>query len=392
MQSGDGLIVRLRLTGSIVDTALAQRIAAWSSRWGNGLIDLSGRANLQMRGFSAQRLPDLHDALGESGLLDHSAAAEAVRNVVSSPLAGLDPDAELDVRPVVRRLERRLVGDSGLHWLPGKFGFAIDDGGGFGLGDVPVDVRFVAGPGPAFVIHLADDPVGRCATDGVCDVAARLARVFLGQTGARRMRDLVARRGAEAIAREAGIGYARWPLPARKAAAFLGAQALGSGGFLGIGLPFGRVAAAELSELAILAAGAGGRELRLTPWRAILVPVASLAAAQALSAALPAGRFILDAGDPRWRVAACPGAPSCDRATTPARDDAARLAAQIDGRSGSGIAIHVSGCEKGCAHPRAAPVTLVGRGGRYDLVLDGLASGAPALRDLTLAQAADALR
>ena len=44
--------------------------------------------------------------------------------------------------------------------------------------------------------------------------------------------------------------------------------------------------------------------------------------------------------------------------------------------------MHVSGCAKGCAHARAAAVTLVGRDGRYDMVLDGRAANEPVLADL----------
>ena len=74
------------------------------------------------------------------------------------------------------------------------------------------------------------------------------------------------------------------------------------------------------------------------------------------------------------------------------RADAGRLAAEIAGAAGSGITIHLSGCAKACAHPHAAPVTLVARNGRYDLVRDGVASAPPALRDLSLEQAAEHAR
>ena len=63
MESGDGLIVRLKLTGGIVPLDLAGQIAQWSRRWGNGQIDLTGRANLQLRGVTSENLPDLQDAL-----------------------------------------------------------------------------------------------------------------------------------------------------------------------------------------------------------------------------------------------------------------------------------------------------------------------------------------
>ena len=57
--------------------------------------------------------------------------------------------------------------------------------------------------------------------------------------------------------------------------------------------------------------------------------------------------------------------------------------------SGWETIVHVSGCEKGCAHPAAAPVTLVARNGSYDLVLNGTASSPPVLRNLTLDQATE---
>jgi precorrin-3B synthase len=401
MPSGDGLIVRLRLSGGDLGVALAERIAQWSRLWGNGQIDLTSRANLQLRGLSLRHLPDLHEALAEFGLLDGSEAGEAVRNVTSSPLTGLDPSAVLDVRPITESLERRLADDASLHALPGKFGFAVDDGGLLGLDGVAADIQFVAchtSHGPAFTIRLAGAglaALGPCRPDAVADVAATLGRIFLRLrwTAIRRMRDLVAAVGAAVIAREARLAHDCGPSSATPpASAFLGAHALGAAGFLGVGLPFGRISAKQLGELASTATAVGGRELRLTPWRTILVPVPSVGAAHALSAGLAPHSFILDPGDVRRRVAACPGAPACGRATTTVRDHAASLVALAGAVNGPDVAVHVSGCEKGCAHPGVSPVTLVGRNGRYDLVRDGNASGRPAMRDLTFQQAAAHLR
>lgn len=402
MESGDGMIVRLRISGGIVDVALAERIAQWSRRWGNGHIDLSNRANLQLRGLSAQHLPTLHDALAECDLLDRSVAGEAVRNVIASPLAGLDPGATVDVRPIVRQLEQRLASDALLQCLPGKFGFAIDDGGLLGLDDVSADVRFVACgtvEDPAFTVCLAGAPrdhFGPCPADAVAEVAEALCRVFFRlragrERAIRRMRDLVAEQGAAAIGHGAGLVRVGVPPTARPIhpSGFLGVHALGSAAFVGIGLPFGRIVAEDLSEIASAATAHGALGLRLTPWRAILVPVPLLSAAHTILGKLAMGGFVFDAGDPLRRIAACPGAPCCPRGTTPVRSDAARLAANIVGAAGSGIVLHVSGCEKGCAHPGAAPLTLVGRNDRYDLVRDGVACGSPMLRNLTLDQAAE---
>jgi precorrin-3B synthase len=176
------------------------------------------------------------------------------------------------------------------------------------------------------------------------------------------------------------------------AAGLLGEQPFGVGAFVGVGLPFGRTIAEDLKELAFLAAANGTQALRLTPWRAILLPVPTRSAARSVAARLAEGPFILDPADPRRRIAACSGAPSCASGSRPTRSDAAALATEIAGMAGSGIVLHVSGCAKGCAHPTPAPLTLVARDGAYDLVRDGLASTSPDLRGMTLDQVARHLR
>jgi precorrin-3B synthase len=130
--------------------------------------------------------------------------------------------------------------------------------------------------------------------------------------------------------------------------------------------------AATLKRLADVAETSGG-ELRLTPWRAILIvgfekPDASRLADIGL---------IFDKDDPLRSVAACPGMSGCTSGTTATHADARRLAPFARQMHKRGISLHVSGCAKGCAHPAAAPVTLVGRDGRYDLVHDGTAADKP---------------
>jgi precorrin-3B synthase len=452
MESGDGLIVRLKITGGIVSTRLASDIALWSARWGNGQIDLTARANLQLRGMRLETLPDLQDAIAACGLLDSSPEAEAVRNVIASPLAGLDPEAIIDIRPLVRNLEHRLTGDPALHALPAKFGFAIDDGGRLGLGDAPADIGFEArrsADGPAFDIRLDGAPayrLGPCAPADVPSAAAILCRAFIAASRSspdiRRMRDCVRVAGVDEIADVAGLAVV--PSSATRAtpaSAYIGRHALGANIFVGIGLPFGRIAALDLANLVAEIERLGGDELRLTPWRTILVPCGSTqnasplegevgdatastcggfrAAARQDSGAMredrgrgrrypppgnqsvadlplkgggetrlsPLGRgearFILCSDDPLRRVAACVGAPVCARATTDIRADATRLA-NIMPRIGM---LHVSGCAKGCAHPKPAAITLVGRGGRYDLIRDGAPSDRPEAAGLSIAQA-----
>ncbi len=451
MASGDGLILRVKPRGGRLSVDQARGIADVARRLGNGALDLTQRANLQIRGLSEDRLAPALDRLNALGLLDPTPEAEAVRNVVSSPLEGVTSEAVsstaqrgrgttrsvvegapqgassaddagsspgemepcrftplpprrawspspismgederasavFDISPHVAMLESHLVGTPALHALPAKFSFVVDNGGRLGLRDVPADIRFEAfrsRSGPAFAVRLGgdEDLAGICAPGDLADAAEALLRVFLdtADAGMHRMADLVARIGAEAILHRAGVGLCEAPRPPaagpRDAIGPLGVA-------FGIGAPFGRLDVLQF-ETIVAAAGA---ELRLTPWRSILLP--GLLRPDEAAIAYAAVGLITDPADPRLAVAACVGAPDCHRATTPVLDHAASLARRLGvAAAGNGIVLHVSGCRKGCAHAGRAPLTFVGNEGRYDLVLDGRPDDPTTRRSLDIDEA-----
>jgi precorrin-3B synthase len=96
--------------------------------------------------------------------------------------------------------------------------------------------------------------------------------------------------------------------------------------------------------------------------------------------------FIVDADDPRLRIAACPGAPACMHGHLRVRDDAARWAAKLP--KGDGVILHVSGCAKGCAKPTATAATLTATATGYDLIPGGTAGDPPMRRGLSSAEVA----
>ncbi len=439
MMSGDGLIVRVKPRCATLTAAQARGIAAAAVRHGNGLLDLTARANLQIRGVSETGLPALTADLDALALLDADAGAEARRNVVASPLMGLDPAAAFDIRPAVAALESRLAAATDLAALPSKFGFAVSDGGVLALDGMSADVRFDATAGELFAVTLDGDEgnLACCTTTDMPEVALRLARAFADASAVdpdlHRMRDLVASIGARAVMDRArlepvvpvapsttrrvvplpqsgeeprptrrvsspawGRGTARRAVegadgvrpPTTSRRTPVGVLDLAGAAILGVAAPFGRLDAAQLDALARVATGAGAADLRLTPWRAVLVPGLAPAAAARLAAPCAAVGWIVDPADPRLGVAACAGEPGCRRATTPVLDHAARWATLL-GPAGAagGIALHVSGCAKGCAHPGAAALTLVAQDGRYALVADGTASDAPLAEGLDVEEA-----
>ncbi|WP_370676217.1 precorrin-3B synthase [Pleomorphomonas sp. PLEO] len=363
MRSGDGLILRLRVTGGRLASETARAIADVASRYGNGELDLGRRGGLQLRGIRDSDFAAVETELAALGLLDEDVGAEAVRNVAASPLSDLDETAEGDAFALAKELEAAIVADNFLRALPGKFGFSVDDGGRFGLTEVPADVRLRFVRDGVAVSLDGDGRAIRVQPEEAVAVALRLAGAFLDLVSRidpppRRMAALVAQTGAEAIFAAAGlVPESLAPVRGSGSAQMIGAFST----HVGVGLTFGRLIADQLLILADIASS----DLRLTPFRAVLLPGVP---ADALPRLAEAG-FVTRPSDPLLAVTACPGAPACGSASVETRELARRLAMLKPHAQGTWL--HVSGCEKSCASSAPHAVTLVGRDGGLDLVLDG---------------------
>jgi precorrin-3B synthase len=408
MPSGDGLLLRLSLPCGVLPTALARSIAHSARSFGNGLVDLTRHGNLQLRGVSEATLPALRAALCEA-LPALARERPEAHTIIANPLAGLDPRASCDIRPIVEALEKRLADDPAFLELPAKFSFLIDDGSELALDDVAGDIRFEVRRdmgAPRFAVALGGSartatPLGSCAASEMPEAAAVLARTFLtlrgtGDRAPRRMAGLLGRVGIEAIAIATSSTFLRFE-PASAMACRVGRECpplIGfhhletASGFLAIGAPFGRLDADQLDHVAETAE-ATRAELRVTPWRAVLIASIDEGRARELRPSLTALGLITDADDPRLSVAACPGAPACANASVTTREDAVLLSsfARSFSSEPSRIGLHLSGCPKGCAKSDATPVTLVGRAGRYDVVFDGGAGDTPSHSGLTVTEA-----
>lgn len=356
MRSGDGLVVRIRPHAGRIDAEQAAGIADLAERYGNGLIDLTSRANLQIRGVSDDGHPSLIGGLARLRLLDPAPDIEARRNILVTPFwtAGDETIAIAD------QLERALA--KGPTGLPAKFGFAIDCGRARVLGGASADVRIERGSDGALIVRADGAEFGRpVARDEAATIALSLAEWFVASGGNKRRR-MAAHLAAGVKPPEALCGN---ELPARQQA--VPDPALTPYGAL-FGLAFGQVTHAALRSLAASADG-----LRMTPWRMML--------AEAFRD-MPVGEgFITRADDPLARVVACSGAPRCLEAHADTRALAAALAPHLP----ADARLHVSGCAKGCARSAPATITLVATSDGFDLVRDGSTRDAPTVRALSRA-------
>lgn len=380
MASGDGLLVRVRPPLGRLTRHQMLALCEAAETFGSGLIELTNRANLQLRGVSDANWPELMAFLVEHGL-----AAADPQDERRLPLL-LAPDWQPGdiTHEVARRLEARL---DALPALPAKMGVAIDAGAAPLLGEVSADFRIersrerglparasgalLAQSSGALLVRADGREMGTPVDSpaAAVELLIRLLHWFVDSGGidAGRMcrHQAPLPPWAPATQRPAAAG----PVPS------LGQHAWGRV----LGLPFGRASVAALR--AAVEQGSVSA-VRVTPWRRLLLE------GEGISGAAIAG-LLDDDRDPRLAMQACPGAPYCEQASVATLGLAQELAERLDGQGSRSV--HLSGCVKGCACQAPTDLCLTGRAGRFDLIVGGRADGAPVASGLDESEALETI-
>lgn len=355
MQSGDGLVVRVRPFGGRLEAAQVAGLAGLAERYGNGLIDVTSRANLQIRGVSEQGHRPLIEGLARLRLLDPDTDIEARRNILVTPFWNVGDETQA----LAAELEEALA-DSAIE-LPTKFGFAIDDGKSRVLAGDSADVRIERDRGGRLLVRADGARLGRSVGRGeAVSTALALANWFVVSGGTNGGRGRMAAHIAAGAALPQTLNGETEPAPVM-AASRPGHYPHGAL----VGVAFGQMLHSTLLQFS-----GCGHALRMTPWRMVLSEG---------KREMPSGAgLITEPYDPALRVIACSGAPRCREAHADTRALAAALAPRIalDTR------LHVSGCAKGCARSGASAVTLVATSAGFDLVRGGTTRDEPVLRGL----------
>jgi len=393
MPTGDGLLVRFIPIGTIPLDAFAALCAAARTH-GNGIVEVTRRGSIQIRGLTPASAPRFAAAVTALGI-----AADDSIPVLTDPLAGIDAQEILDAGALAADLRRSLAAASIAAKLAPKVSVVIDGGGALNLDALAADVRLCA--------EACDgDVVLRASVGGDGASAVELGAVAPAQSveAAMRMLDVIARRGREARAtdvlaaggaapfREALAGLL---LPTRRRAsgdselissrrmndrrmAPIGIHWLRDGTpASGIALGFGHADAPTLESLIEAARDAGAAGIRAAPSGVLTVIGLTSETAPSFVRAAERLGFIVRANDPRRSVVACAGAPVCASAHIAARAMAPLIAAAAAPLIRQGLTVHVSGCAKGCAHPARAALTVVGHAAGCALIAKGRAGDRP---------------
>src|SRR5215471_10117276 len=386
-------MMRIRMPNGFTRAEQLRAIAELSRRLGNGVLDITTRQQIELRGFTLASVPEIWEKLRDVDLGSLQTGVDNVRNINGCPLAGLNPHELLDASPVVQDLDRIIVGEQGnpeFTNLPRKFnitvagcldncthaesqdialvparkagrtGFNVLVGGKMGSGGFtvasPLNVfveAFQAAPLVVELVKIYRDYGPRGARS-----KCRLA-FLIEEWGVSRLRaKLIERLGHE-------LAFQGRDMRSSAHADHLGVTPQKQQGLRAVGLciPTGRVNPDHLDELARLAEIYGNGEIRLATAQNAIIPNVSADSVGGLLAE-PLLKEFSPRPSPFLRaMVACVGTDYCNLALIETKSRAVELSEALEqkfGATGNPLTIHWSGCPAGCGNHQAADIGFRG--------------------------------
>ncbi len=393
----DSFMLRCRIAGGAVRSDQFRGLAEISRDWGNGFLDLTTRANVQIREILPPNAPLVLMKLADLGLTSQGSGADNIRNITATPTSGFDPHELIDVMPYARALHHYILKNRDLYGLPRKFNVSYDSGGLVSVCADTNDIGFYAvkvaendegiEPGVYFRMQLcgitghkqfATDCGLLLKPEETLPVAAALIRVFI-ENGDRtnrkkaRLKYLVDDWGIPKTLNETQVKLAfplRWfplekcqPTPEKSQHGHFGIHPQTDGKFyVGVVVPVGRLTLEQAEALAVIADRFGRGELRLTVWQNLIIPGVSAEDLAAVKDAIADCGLSHTASAVSGGLVACTGNRGCKYAAADTKGHARALASWLEQRVPLDVPvnIHLTGCPHSCAQHYIGDIGMMG--------------------------------
>jgi len=125
----DAFMCRLRIPGGVVKSFQLKELANISKKLTTGYVQITTRANFQIRLIQPKDAPEVLRKIQNVGLHTKGSGADNIRNITANPTAGIDPYELIDVMPYVEELAQYIISHQEFYDLPRKFNIAFDGGG-----------------------------------------------------------------------------------------------------------------------------------------------------------------------------------------------------------------------------------------------------------------------
>ncbi|MBR0687839.1 NirA family protein [Bradyrhizobium manausense] len=394
---GKTYMCRARVPNGSVKHWQFAELANLTERYGNGKVQISTRANLQIRDVQSKDTITVIQAYQEIGLTGLASGADNVRNVIGNPAAGIDPQELLDTRPYGKELHFQLLSDRSLSGIPRKFNVAFDGGGIIPLVEEGNDVAFVATsikggfgvePGIWFRLWIGGVPPHNIfAKDSgiivrpsdAAKLSVAIVRVFidygnraarnkarlkylLDEIGPQKFFELVEERYGNKLTRVSADAISDRPPADRTAHIGVRPQKQAGLNWIGVAMPLGMMTSEQVRGLAKLAHDLGDGDIRTTIWQNLLVSGIADHNVPLATAAIEALGLAVKASPIRTGLVACTGTLGCKYANTATKRHALEIASWCEARVAidTPLNIHVTGCPNSCAQAGISDIGLLG--------------------------------
>jgi ferredoxin-nitrite reductase len=386
-------MARLRIPGGLLTTFQLRELARLAQELTSGYVQITTRANLQMRLIQPKDAPEFLRRVQSVGLHTRGAGADNIRNLTANPTAGVDPVELIDVLPFCLQLSQIIINDRSFYDLPRKFNIAYDGGGLIGTVEDTNDIGVKA-------VKVGDEILFRLALGGatghkafardlgvvvpppeINQVVTAVVQVYL-ERGCRtnrkqaRLKHLLEKMSlAEYLAlveEKLGKPLRRAPYDAKElrcASHELPHSHVGDYpqkqrglNYVGATCSVGQITPKQMSRLAELADLYGSGEIRLTVWQNFIIPNVPDAFVPTLKRALEKAGLATKQSHLASGVIACTGNSYCKYAQSNTKGHALELIKHLEKRIqlDQPVNIHVTGCPNSCAQHYMGDIGCLG--------------------------------
>jgi len=389
----DAFMSRLRIPGGLLTTFQLRELARIAQELTSGYVQITTRANLQMRLIQPKDCPEFLRRVQGVGLHTRGAGADNIRNLTANPTAGIDPVELIDVMPLIQQLGTLIINDRSFYDLPRKFNIAYDGGGLIGSVEDTNDIGVKA-------VKVGDEIFFRIALGGatghksfardlgvvvppaeINKVVAAIVRVYIanGNRGDRkkaRLKHLLEKWTLEQYLAETEkllgkqlhrasydttqMRWASQELSHSHVGDF--PQKQRGLNYVGATCPVGQLTPKQMTRLAELAELYGSSEVRLTVWQNFIIPNVPDAFVPTLKKALEKAGFATKQSNLASGVIACTGNSYCKFAQSNTKAHALDLIKQLEKRVelDQPVNIHITGCPNSCAQHYMGDIGCLG--------------------------------
>jgi ferredoxin-nitrite reductase len=404
----EAFMARLRIPGGLVKTYQLREIASLAKDLTTGYLQITTRANLQIRLIQPKDAPEVLRRIQSVGLHTRGAGADNIRNLTANPTAGIDPCELFDVMPLCQQLAQIIIHDRSFYDLPRKFNIAYDGGGLIGTVEDTNDIG-------AKAVKVGDDICFRLALGGATGhqafardlgvlvspdelnhVIVALVRVFIAngnRSDRKRARlkhlletwtlekylteteKVLGRSLRRAPVDTSSLRYPGQQLPHSHIGVY--PQKQRGLNYVGVAVPVGQITPKQMLRVAELADLYGSGEIRLTVWQNFIIPNVPDAFVETLSKALRRLGFSTEQNHLRTGLVACTGNSYCKFAQADTKGHALALADYLEKKLtlDQPLNIHLTGCPHSCAQHYMGDIGLLAtkvRGGEaYHVFVGG---------------------